>query len=268
VPEGPEVKRFGKDLASAVSGKELLSVKILSGRYTKKPLMGLSDLNVKLPAKVIGIGVHGKFLYWILDNEFFLYSSLGMTGHWGNSPLKHSRVSLTLRDCPTVYYTDQRNFGTLKFVYGRYQLQKKLESLGPDMLSEDVSHVKFRNRILRKKDWSIAKAIMDQSVIAGVGNYVKAEALWRVKLSPHRKVSSLEDIEINSLNESIKDVLRDSYTSGGATIRSYRTFDGTEGRYTRRFAVYNQKKDPKGFEVIRETTTDGRTTHWVPQVQK
>ena len=136
------------------------------------------------------------------------------------------------------------------------------------MLSEDVSHIKFADRIRKKESWSIVKAIMDQSVIAGVGNYVKAEALWRSELSPHRNVSSLTDVEANTLNESIKNVLRESYENGGATIRSYKQFDGSSGQYARRFAVYNQKYDPDGHEVVREKTQDGRTTHWVPQVQK
>ena len=81
MPEGPEVKRFGKDLAEAVSGRVLLSVEVLSGRYIKKDLPGLSEFIENLPAKIIGIGVHGKFLYWIMDSGYFLYSSLGMTGH-------------------------------------------------------------------------------------------------------------------------------------------------------------------------------------------
>ena len=268
MPEGPEVKKFGKDLAKAVSGKSLVSIEVLSGRYTKKSLPGLQEMGDSLPAKVIGVGVHGKFLYWIVDNGYFLHSSLGMTGHWGTSPSKHSRVAFKFSDDSIVYYTDQRNFGTLKFVYGKHQLQKKLSSLGPDMLSEDVAHFKFADRVRMKKNWSIAKAIMDQAVISGVGNYVKAEALWRSELSPHRKVDTLTAIELYSLNDSIKSVLRDSYRTGGATIRTYKTFDGSEGQYARRFAVYNQKKDPNGLDVIKERTEDGRTTHWVPQIQK
>ncbi len=268
MPEGPEVKRFGQDLAQVVSGRYLDDVKILSGRYTKKEIPGLSELIKSLPTRVIGVGVHGKFLYWVLQNGYFLYSSLGMTGHWGSKKQKHSRVLLKFSDESEVYYTDQRNFGTLKFVYGKHELQKKIGTLGPDMLSEDVTHVKFRNRIKKKEAWTISKAIMDQSIIAGVGNYVKAEALWLAEISPHRQVSSLNDLEINSLNESIKNVLRNSYQSGGETIRSYKTFDGTEGQYARRVAVYNQKKDPNGLDVIKEKTEDGRTTHWVPQVQK
>lgn len=268
MPEGPEVKRFGTDLAKAVSGKRISSIEVMSGRYTKKPLPGLDALVDQLPARVIGVGVHGKFLYWIMDNSYFLHSSLGMTGHWGREPHKHSRVKIGFDDNTHVYYTDQRNFGTLKFVYGKSALAKKIEKLGPDMLSEDVTHFKFADRVRRKKNWSIAKAIMDQSVIAGVGNYVKAEALWRAEISPHRQVGTLTDIELYTLNDCIKSVLRDSYSTGGATIRTYKTFDGSEGQYARRFAVYNQKEDPNGLEVIKEKTTDGRTTHWVPKVQK
>ncbi len=146
MPEGPEVKRFGQDLAQVVSGRYLDDVKILSGRYTKKEIPGLSELIKSLPTRVIGVGVHGKFLYWVLQNGYFLYSSLGMTGHWGSKKQKHSRVLLKFSDESEVYYTDQRNFGTLKFVYGKHELQKKIGTLGPDMLSEDVTHVKFRNR--------------------------------------------------------------------------------------------------------------------------
>ena len=136
------------------------------------------------------------------------------------------------------------------------------------MLSEDVTFSVFRERIQKKSRWSIAKTIMNQGVISGVGNYVKAEALWRSKLSPLRKVSTLSNVEIMILNKNIKQVLRDSYSNGGATIRDYQTFDGFSGKHARRFAVYNQHKDPNGFSVVREKTDDGRTTHWVPEIQR
>ena len=108
---------------------------------------------------------------------------------------------------------------------------------------------------------------MDQSVIAGVGNYVKAEALWLARLSPHRAVSSLSDHDKKVLNHSIQTVLRESFQNGGATLRTYKNFDGSEGQYSSRFAVYNQSTDPDGNEVVKEKTDDGRTTHWVPNVQ-
>ena len=72
----------------------------------------------------------------------------------------------------------------------------------------------------------------------------------------------------NRFNKNIKQVLRDSYKNGGATIKNYKSFGGSSGSYSRRFAVYNQSKDPNGLKVIRQKTDDGRTTHWVPEIQK
>ena len=265
MPEGAEVRKYGESLAQKVSGATLENVIIHSGRYLKKSPDGLDFFLKNLPGQVVGVGVHGKFLYWILSNDTYVHSTLGMTGHWSDSLSKHTRVEfVTSRG--SVLYSDQRNFGTLKFTTGKKSLIDKLESLGPDMLTE-VSDDHFSDAIQRKKKWTVAKAIMDQSVIAGVGNYVKAESLWLARISPHRKVESLSGAEVQNLNHSIKTVLRESLQSGGATLRTYKNFDGTIGQYSSKFAVYNQKKDPDGNEVIKEKTDDGRTTHWVPSLQ-
>ena len=267
MPEGPEVRKYGQSLAEAVSQKVLQRVNILSGRYTKKPIPGTLEIINTLPAKITGVGVHGKFLYWMLKNDFYVWNTLGMTGGWSPEKRKHSRVEFCLDDGTHVYFNDQRNFGTLKFVKGRHALIQKLKSLGPDMLASDVCDEKFTEKIRSKSKWTITKALMDQSVVAGVGNYVKADALWLSGLSPHRTVSSLTEEELSLLNRSIKKVLRESFRSGGATIRTYENFDGSSGEYAQRFLVYNQKRDPNGNVVIKEKTPDGRTTHWVPNVQ-
>ena len=108
---------------------------------------------------------------------------------------------------------------------------------------------------------------MDQSVVSGVGNYVKAEALWRARISPHRAVSDIEDLSLAIIKKCCQEVLVSSYSHGGASIKNYRRPDGSLGEYASRFAVYNQKEDPDGNLVVKEATTDGRTTHWVPTVQ-
>ena len=265
MPEGAEVRKYGESLAKKVSGTTLESINILSGRYTKKPPEGLDFFCTQLPGPIVGVGVHGKFLYWILSNDTYIHSTLGMTGHWSDTKTKHTRVEfVTSRG--SVYYSDQRNFGTLKFTAGKNSLIQKLESLGPDMLT-DVSDEQFVSAIEKKKKWSVAKAIMDQSVISGVGNYVKAESLWLARLSPHRSIDSLNDHDLKILNHSIKTVLKESFHNGGATLRTYKNFDGSEGQYSERFAVYDRPADPDGNEVIKEKTDDGRTTHWVPKVQ-
>ena len=108
---------------------------------------------------------------------------------------------------------------------------------------------------------------MNQAVVSGVGNYVKADALWLAGLSPTRKVKDMSIEEIDILNDCIKKVLRTSYESGGATIRTYQNFDEKNGEYSSRFLVYSRDKDPEGNEVLRQKTSDGRVTHWAPDKQ-
>lgn len=266
MPEGPEVRRIAQELAERVSGSVLQSIDILSGRYTKKLPSGLEAFRAQLPKKIVGAGCHGKFMYWILDDECSIWSTLGMTGHWGQEDNSHARVCFNLDD-GKVYYSDQRNFGTLKFVRGKFSLIEKLTSLGPDMLATDVADKEFIKRVKTKPGWEITKVLMDQSIIAGVGNYIKADSLWLAKISPHRKVCDISDTELSVLNQSIRKVMKESYASGGATIRTYKSFSGEDGEYTQKFLVYNQKLDPDGNEVVRELTADNRTTHWCPGVQ-
>jgi len=266
MPEGPEVRKNAESLAQHASGREVIGIDILSGRYIKKPPGGLSSFCNVLPKRVIGVGAHGKFLYWLLDDELSIWSTLGMTGQWASNSSEHSRLKITLND-GEIYFNDQRNFGTVKFVRGKFQLIEKLKSLGPDMLAEDVSDATFIEKLRKYNKWTIAKSLMDQCIIAGVGNYIKADSLWLARISPHRKIEDMSDIEFSTLNAAIKQIMRESYQSGGATINSYKNFDGSEGEYTRRFLVYNQKTDPDGNDVVRELTDDKRTTHWCPSVQ-
>ena len=265
MPEGAEVKVVSEGLAKHVSGRTLRSIVPLSGRYTRKAIPGIELFK---PGKVIGVGVKGKLIFWILNSDTFLLNTLGMTGTWSNKQHKHSRVRFDFDRGESIFYEDMRNFGTLKLVYQKANLIKKIASLGPDMLSEDVTSEEFTVALDRKAHWSIAKAIMNQSVVSGVGNYVKAESLYRAGISPHRLVGSLSGEEIKKLNTCIKLVLRQAYNSRGASIQTYKDIDGKLGNGTLNFLVYGKKFDPAGHEVVREKTADGRTTHWVPNVQK
>lgn len=266
MPEGPECKKIAEGLAKFASNKKISSIEILSGRYTKKSPSGYSIVR-DLPISVVGVGVHGKFIYWILEKEYSVWNTLGMTGSWTTAEDPHNRVKFNFSDGYHVYFKDQRNFGTLKFVRGKHQLIEKLQSLGPDMLSEDVSTEKFISRLRKKNKHNICKVLMDQSIICGVGNYVKADSLWLAKINPFCSVSDLSDNNLENLSNAIKNVLKESYESGGATIRTYENFNGENGSYASKFIVYNRKHDEEGNEVLRDKTPDGRTTHWCPQRQ-
>ena len=268
MPEGPECRRYAMFLGESIGGEVLQEVEIVSGRYSKKELPGLEEFRSRLPLKVQGVGVHGKFIYFIFQDKSSMWSTLGMTGAWQKEPTQHTRVALRFANGKQAYFNDMRNFGTIKFSSDPKQLASKLASFGPDMLAEDVNNDLFITSIRKKDDVNITKALMDQSVVAGVGNYVKAEALYLARISPFKKVSDLSDANLKILNKSIKSVMRESFQTGGATINSYRDFYGEIGNYSSRFLVYNQKNDPDGNIVKKDKTPDGRTTHWVPEIQE
>jgi len=266
MPEISECRIFAEALAKDISGMSLQAVTVGSGRYTKKEMTGLSEID--FPMKVVGVGVHGKFIYWILENENFLWSTVGMTGQWSTEKTTHTRVSFGFSN-KTVYFNDQRNFGTLKFVRGKFQMIEKLKSLGPDVLQDSTTFEVFLERIRKKDSWEITKALLDQSVIAGVGNYVKADSLWLARIAPTRIVKSLSDAELKTLLESIKKVAQRSYELGGASFKTYAGYDNVKsGNYAKEFLVYSRKKDNLGNPVERLKTKDGRTTHWAPAVQE
>ncbi len=266
MPEGPEVRRYALDLSRAVTGKTLNSVSVVSGRYTKKPPDGADIFEEELPLHVLGTGVHGKFMYWLLEGTWSIWSTLGMTGEWSIHPNKHTRFKFVVDD-EMIYYNDIRNFGTMKFVKGPQPLIEKLKSLGPDLLSEKCPDHLFVQQMRTQDAKLVVQALMDQSVVAGVGNYIKSDALWLAEISPHRKVEEISDRELVKLNDAVREVMVTSFQSGGATLKSYKQFDGNLGEYGSKFLVYNRKVDLDGNEVVKEKTKDGRSTFWSPKRQ-
>ena len=259
---------MSQDLAAEVSGRSLVSIEVISGRYTKKPLEGLTEVNVELPTKIIGAGCHGKFIFILTSSGYNIWNTLGMTGRWTRSRSKHSRVKFSFSDRTEIYFEDVRNFGTLKCVYGKDKLLRKLKSLGPDLLSQDIDEDFFVNRMREKNSKNITAVMMDQKVFAGVGNYIKAEALWITKIDPTLYVEDISDKKLKKLCATIKNVMKESYTSGGSTFRSYKNFSDAPGDYSHRFLCYGRKIDAEGNSVEKLKTADGRTTHWSPDRQK
>jgi formamidopyrimidine-DNA glycosylase len=265
MPEGPEVRLVTEGIRKRLLDRSIVSADILSGRYTKKTPEGWCALEI--PITVTNVGCKGKFIYISFGEHLHLFNTLGMTGGWSDKRQKHSRVEFLLDDGSRVYFNDVRNFGTLKFVSSKKYLENKLSTLGPDMLAEDVSDDTFAIRMKRCLNDTVAEVLMNQSVICGVGNYLKSESLYFAKISPHRSVASLSNEDLVKLNKVIKSVIRKSYETGGATIYTFQGFNGEKGEYTRRFAVYNQASDPSGKKVESFTSPDGRTTYWVPEEQ-
>jgi formamidopyrimidine-DNA glycosylase len=269
VPEGPEVRIVTDSLASALVGRSITGINYLYGRYTKHgPPEGHTEISSVLPQIVSDVSCKGKFIYIGLQNDWAIWNTLGMTGSWSSTRLKHSRAELILDNGSSVFFNDVRNFGTLKYVHGRDALNTKLASIGPDMLAQDVDNMLFIARMRKKDKRVITENLMDQTLVSGVGNYLKSECLYFAGISPHRVCETISDADLIKLNDTIKAVIRQSYKTGGATIYTFQNFEGEKGQYTSRFAVYNQEKDPLGHEVESFTSPEGRTTFWVKEVQK
>ncbi len=266
MPEGPEVKRNAVALSKFLSGAALKSVDVVSGRYTRKALPGLGYFRENTPCKILGVGCHGKFIYIMFNNGWNLWSTLGMTGVWSQKPSKHTRFKID-SSLGEIYYNDIRNFGTLKFVYGKNELIKKLDTLGLDLLSQEVDPNDFISAVRKHDSKNICKVLMNQGVLAGVGNYIKAEALWISRINPMLKVSQLEDFQLLELKEALQCVMTSSYDHGGATFLTHVDFSGYKGQYTDRFLCYNRKIDADGNHVVKTKTPDGRTTHWSKERQ-
>lgn len=265
MPESPEVKVITDQLHQKLTGHTVTSFQILGGRFSKENISSLEEIRDYLPLKIEYIKCKGKFIYWKLGYDWFLWNTLGMTGEWSSTKTKHAAFSVCFND-NIIYFNDIRHFGTIKFSQGEKELAAKLNSLGPDILSEPPSRDEFY-KIIHRYDKSIAEILMDQKILSGIGNYIKAESLYRAKISPWRSASSLSKKESESLYEALRDVVQSSYSLGGNSLKDYKDVNGKEGSYSNFLLVYGKKRDPLGFPVIREETLDKRTTWWVKEIQ-
>ena len=282
MPEGPEVKRIVDGLNAHIRGTSIVSIISHDKRYSPSgtQLRGQAaeflkqsrDPNVNL---FIGeIKCHGKFIYLrirgnnsILD-QWRVFHTLGMGGGWtvSKKPSKNLCLELVLHNRAkqenfSIYYYDSRRFGTFKFLEGDegvYALQRKLtKELGPDLLDQEnpISLQVFQTRVkARKGTWTVPQVLMNQAVVAGIGNYLKAEIMHDARVSPHRTLESLTDEEIARLHAASLDHINRAYQAKK---------DRSAPRYT--FSVYNRKtcRDCKK-PIKREKTADKRTSHWCP----
>lgn len=285
MPEGVEVKLSAECIKPLVDNKLIGKITISNtGRYAQKVPEGYDEFNNSFrelqeivymvsPIRIQDIATKGKFMYWTFSNSWYMFCTFGMTGQWSPQSGKHPCLHFRLHDPVThkiseIYFNDQRHFGTIKFVHGKDKLDKKLYELGWDPLTQELERLRhFVIGTVKATSKPIGQILMDQKVFAGVGNYIRAEALYQSKISPWRLGSTLSDTEIISLCQSLIAVMQESYKYQGATIQTYTTVYGEEGKYSSCFKVYGQKQDPLGNPIIKETTPEGRTIHWCPTIQ-
>jgi len=274
MPEGAEVKTIVSQIKK-INKFKIINLDLIGGRFKSKPDVTLLNLQKELSNSqyltIEEISCKGKFIYWKLSDNSSIISTLGMSGSWQFHPTKHSGLKfdilmnhqgIDLKE--VIYFNDVRHFGTVKRI-SEGELQKKLLEIGPDMLSNPPNQKEF-NQII-KQNKTLPEILMNQKNISGVGNYVKAEALFRAKLNPHRLGSSLSEDELILLKESIENVLQESYNLQGASLMTYSDADGNRGGFEDFLQVYG-KIQVDGKKIVKEDTLDKRTTWWCPEIQK
>lgn len=257
MPEGVEVAHLVSWLNKKIKGRELKSISITSGRYVRHGLpKGYVGFTEALPLRVKGIHNKGKFIWIELENDWMIWITLGMTGWFKSHKTSASRSKWVFDAQTTLYFSDLRNFGTLRFIHDRADLLKeKLKTLGPYPLSKDgfITFKEFeRLWNAQKGTQKIGQLLLNQKFISGIGNYLRAEILYVASIDPNCK---LEDIPIEfrrKLWHAIYDVFMDNYK---------------RGVYQYKFKVYRKKKDPKGNPVIAQKMY-GRTMWWSPNSVK
>lgn len=273
MPEGPELRHSRDRLRQFLIGKSISSMYSTDeGRFKKKSPENFENILKKLPLTVKSIDTKGKFMWWTLSGEsetWYMWCTYGMSGQWLLERRKHAAFIVEVNSGNPVYFVDPRRFGTIKFTSSVSDHEKKLKSLGPDILDDPPFDVEiFVKNLVNKPDRTISEALMDQSCVSGVGNYLKAEILYRAGISPHRIVSDITSSEYLKLYEETLLTSGESYADHGASIRTYKTVENTAGRGQFNFKVYGKKFCQKNHIVQREITLDGRTSWWCKDCQK
>lgn len=236
MPEVVEVCITGQYLNHKLKNKSINNVSILGGRYKRHTLHGLDYFKKNLPMKIKKIDTKGKFMWFELEtkdgNDFYILNTYGLEGMWGFEEYKHSNVKFIV-DNYNLYFTDQRNFGTLEMTSDKEKLLDKLEKLGPDFLKTLFTNNEFIKRVenyLKLGDDSgkiskprankeIVKVLMDQTAKSGLGsglgNYLVVEILYDAKISPRRKVGNLynDKLALRRLAKSIRYIVKLAYLS-------------------------------------------------------
>ena len=300
MPEGPEVTVIREGLNSLLQGHQIFDLEILTpSRFSKKAPIGYRDFIDSLPTRIENVNSKGKFIYFKFTNGWVMFNTLGMSGGWYHKQKAHSALKLfyssrknkvdkpqsvsrpeqiteyiskkkgdSIKNNKILFFVDQRRFGNVKFVQTQQELDKKLNTLGPDILNDSSLTFDIYKSRMRKYDKKyLVWAMMEQKIISGIGNYLKSEILYQSRISPHVLVQDLPDDKLRELYDISKQKINDSYKARGASVRHYSDIEDRKGVFEFQFQVYNQKKDQKGNKVIREKTKDKRTTHWVPSVQ-
>ncbi|WP_096153019.1 MULTISPECIES: DNA-formamidopyrimidine glycosylase [Bacillus] len=267
MPELPEVETVRRTLEQLVTGKTISFVTVHWPKMVKHPDDVHLFLQLLQGQTIQEVKRRGKFLLFYLT-DYCMISHLRMEGKYGLYPKeepvsKHTHVIFHFIDDMELRYQDVRKFGTFHlYPKGSEFQQKPLVTLGPEPL-EDMFTLELLKERLKKTNRNIKAALLDQSVLVGLGNIYVDEALFRSGIHPTRLVSSLSEDDLKKLHSEIVATLREAVVKGGSTVRSYVNSQGQIGMFQLELFVYSRAGEPckKCGTLIEKSVVAGRGTH-------
>lgn len=295
MPELPEVETIKIGLQKRIVGLKITKIQINSPKSfqngTGQPfdstqgLQGKKVLKVWRRAKILGIDldkitllIHLKMsgqLVWV-GNRQQIKGNRFVGGHPTQDmvdamPNKHTRVIFSFSDGSNLYFNDQRRFGWVKVIENsELKIENLLGKLGPEPLEKEFTWQVFKQNLLRHKNIPVKVAIMDQSVVSGVGNIYANEACFNARIDPRTKVNQLADKDMKSLHRGVLKTLLDGIKHGGSSRAHFVDADGHKGYFLDYAYVYGRDKHPckKCKSEIKKIQLGGRGTFFCPQCQR
>jgi formamidopyrimidine-DNA glycosylase len=274
MPELPEVETVRRSLLKRLPGKRITAVKVLRKDSIESP--AAADFAKALVGHSFkDITRRGKYILFTLDGGATMVAHLRMSGRLlvvehGAALNKHVRVCVSLSSNEDLLFEDMRVFGRLWYAPAKVQVEKivpALAELGVEPLVDlDAPFLKSR---FHKRTQAIKTALLDQTVIAGVGNIYADESLHLARINPKKKACSLTAAELERLVTHVKEVLARAIELRGSTLRNYTDSEGVNGNYQNRSWVYGREGEPCRTcgEAIKRIKLAGRSSHFCPQCQ-
>ncbi len=289
MPELPEVETVRTGLSALLPGRRVTDVVY---DWPKGFPNAKADVQrFLIGASVVAVRRRAKVLIIDLSTDYSLIIHLKMTGQLvfrspvanfgaghpndslvGNLPDKSTRVTFTFDDGSKLFFNDQRKFGWVRLL-PTLEIDNLdfFQKVGPEPLSDDFTASDFVGRSARRKNSSIKAVLLDQTVVAGVGNIYADESLWAAKIHPLTKVSYVPVAKLKTLYQELRRILRLAIEKGGSTDRNYVDHQGKRGSYLSFAQVFRREGQP----CPRHPTTDiikiraaGRGTHICPICQQ
>lgn len=290
MPELPEVETVRRGLERLLVG---LVVRGAEHDHDKSFPNAPADVRKFLiGAEIIAVRRRAKVLLIELSTKYTLMIHLKMTGQMvyvpggtgrrfgaghpnaslvGELPDRSTRVTFELSNGAMLYFNDQRKFGWVRLLpTAEIPMIDFMKRVGPEPLADDFSWQIMRSRLQKRKKTNIKAALLDQSVIAGVGNIYADESLWGARIHPGTLVRDVSDAKLRALHTALRDVLQLGIDKGGSTDQHYVDAEGKRGKYLTFASVFRREGQPcpRCGTIIEKSRVAGRGTHTCPKCQR